>query len=154
WRLARATDDHAIADLCLELNREDPGPEPVPIEHMRATLAMLRRAPSRGCVVALDDAGHVAGYALLIAFWSNELGGEVCEIDEIFVLPPYRGHGHARTLLAAIERGELWSVPVVGLALGVSPTNARARRIYEELGFTAAGTVMVRRVRAMRRESR
>jgi ribosomal protein S18 acetylase RimI-like enzyme len=145
WRLARATDDDAIAELCIALNREDPGPAPVPIEHMRATLAMLRREPSRGCAVALDAAGHVAGYALLIAFWSNELGGEVCEIDEIFVQPQHRGRGHARALLTAIERGELWAVPVVALALGVSPNNARARRLYEGLGFAPVGTVMVRR---------
>lgn len=34
---------------------------------------------------------------------------------------------------------------VAGVALGVSPDNARARRVYERLGFRAAGTTMVRR---------
>jgi GNAT superfamily N-acetyltransferase len=82
----------------------------------------------------------------LIAFWSNELGGEVCDVDELFVTREQRGRGHGRSLFAAITNAGLWPSPVVALALGVTPANARARRLYEQLGFAAAGVSMVLRL--------
>jgi ribosomal protein S18 acetylase RimI-like enzyme len=127
----------------MDLYREDPGPEPVDPDHIRATLAFLGREPSRGRAVVL---GGNLGYALLIAFWSNELGGEVCQVDELFVRPEHRSRGFGRSLFDAIERGDVWPSPPVAIALGVTPNNARARRLYEAVGFEAVGTTMVRRV--------
>jgi ribosomal protein S18 acetylase RimI-like enzyme len=87
-----------------------------------------------------------AGYAILIAFWSNELGGEVCHVDELFVTRDLRGRGHGRELFTAITSGDLWPSPIVAIALGVTPDNARARRLYEQLGFATVGASMVLRV--------
>ena len=42
--------------------------------------------------------------------------------------------------------GVLWATAVVGIALGVTPDNSRARRLYERLGFTAVGFSMVYRI--------
>jgi ribosomal protein S18 acetylase RimI-like enzyme len=146
WRTARSEEDDLVVEMFMELNRDDPGPRPVGPEQMRRTLAVLRREPARGRAVVLELDGHLIGYSLLISFWSNELGGEVCDVDELFIAPEHRSRGHGRSLFAAIERGELWPAPVA-IALGVSPSNARARRLYESLGFSAIGTSMVRRLR-------
>jgi len=146
WRPARADEDDAIVDMCVQLYREDPGPVPVTHEQARRTLAVLRGEPSRGRVVVLDLADHIAGYAILIAFWSNELGGEVCTVDELFVTRALRGRGHGRSLFPAITSGALWPSPIVAIALGVTPDNVRARRLYEELGFDAVGVSLVLRV--------
>ncbi len=89
------------------------------------------------------------GYALLIAFWSNELGGEVCDIDEVFVMAPHRNKGYGGSLFDAIETGDLWPGAPVALALGVTPNNQRARQLYKRLGFTAIGTSMIRRLPAV-----
>lgn len=113
---------------------------------MRATLRALRREPSRGRAVVLETESQMSGYALLIAFWSNELGGNICEVDELFVVPERRNLGHGKSLFEAILQGGVWPTPIVGLALGVTPGNARARRFYERLGFTAVGISMVRRL--------
>jgi len=83
---------------------------------------------------------------LLISFWSNELGGEVCEVDELFIVPEHRNQGYGTLLFAAIARGDLWSASFVAIALGVTPDNARARRLYERLGFTAIGVSLVKRL--------
>jgi ribosomal protein S18 acetylase RimI-like enzyme len=147
WRTARPEDDDAIVAMCLALNRDDPGPRPVEAEQVRRTLATLRAAPQRGRAVVLDLAGRVAGYALLIAFWSNEQGGEVCEVDELFVDPAFRSRGFGSALFDAIERGQLGSPPPVSIDLGVNDGNARARRLYERLGFESIGTRMSRRPR-------
>jgi ribosomal protein S18 acetylase RimI-like enzyme len=113
---------------------------------MRATLALLRREPGRGRAVVLEVEGHVSGYALLIGFWSNELGDEICEVDELFVAPEHRNRGYGSSLFTAIAEGDLWPPPMCAIVLGVTPDNAAARRLYERLGFAAAGVAMVRRL--------
>ena len=148
WREAVAADDDAIVEMCLALNAEDPGPEPVPEGHTRRTLATLRAEPLRGRAVVLEVAGRACGYALLISFWSNELGGELCEIDELYVARDERGRGHARELLAGLASGALpWSVGSVALALETTPSNSRARRLYERVGFHLHNQTMVLRRR-------
>ena len=146
WRIAQPADDYSIVELCLRLYDEDPGPLPVTPENMHATLAALRRDPHRGRAVVLELQGQVSGYALLIAFWSNELGGDVCEVDELFVAPDHRNQGHGTALFAAITQGNLWPAPIAAIALGTTPDNAIARRLYERLGFVAVGISMVRRL--------
>src|SRR5688572_20738288 len=133
WRLARPEEDELIVGMCLELNREDPGDRPVSREQIERTLAVLRAEPARGRAVVLDLGGRIAGYALLISFWSNELGGEVCEVDELYVAPSDRSRGHAQALFLGIERGAAWPPGAVAIGLGVAPANTRARRLYERV---------------------
>jgi len=96
WRVAKASDEGSIVSMCMSLNAEDPGPTPVHPQQTRITLAKLRDEPGRGRALVCDIEGKTVGYALLISFWSNELGGEVCSIDELFVAERHRGRGLAR----------------------------------------------------------
>jgi GNAT superfamily N-acetyltransferase len=146
WRLAQSADDSAIAEMCRHLYLEDPGPSPIPPENIHTTLVTLRQSPDRGRAVVLEVQGRVSGYALLIAFWSNELGGDVCEVDELFVLPQHRNQGYGSALFAAVVGGELWPGPITALALGTTRGNARARRLYERLGFAEIGVTMICRI--------
>src|SRR5262245_27581721 len=120
WRPARPDEDELLVGLCLQLNEEDPGERPVSAEQVRLTLSTFRREPWRGRALVLDLGGAVRGYALLASFWSNELGGEVCEVDELFVVPAHRGQGHGSALFAAIDRAEVWPSRPVAIALGVT----------------------------------
>ena len=74
------------------------------------------------------------------------MGGEVCEVDELFVAREHRRRGHGQSIFGALARGDLWPTPVVAIALGVTPTNERGRRWYERLGFSPVGLLMVRRI--------
>jgi ribosomal protein S18 acetylase RimI-like enzyme len=87
----------------------------------------------------------VAGYALLISYWSNELGGEVCAIDELYVAPAARGQGWGSHLIEALAAGsDLGFGDSVALAIGVSPDNTRARSLYERLGFRGKNISLAR----------
>ena len=146
WRLAKPEDDDAVVEMCMRLYDEDPGHLTVYPESIRATLQALRREPCRGRAVVLELENQPSGYALLIAFWSNELGGHICEVDELFVVPGHRSRGHGKSLFEAISQGDLWPTPIAGIVLGVTPDNVRARRLYERLKFAAVGISMVRRL--------
>jgi ribosomal protein S18 acetylase RimI-like enzyme len=149
WRLANPTEDDAIVTMCLALNADDPGPVPVAPEQVHRTLGRLRAEPTRGRAVVLQMGDDIAGYALLISSWSNELGGEVCNIDEIYVKPDARGNGHGSALFAQLlEDRALWPTAPVALALEVSPENTRARALYHRLGFQERNVTMQRRIDA------
>lgn len=125
-----------IVKMCGDLNREDPGPRPVPESNTLRTLEMLRAEPVRGKAVVLEIDGIVVGYAFLISFWSNELGGAVCNIDEFYVKLTYRSQGHGRSLFQAlITENSLWPEKPVAIELEVTPQNDRARAFYASLGF-------------------
>lgn len=149
WRRATERDDDVLVELCRRLYLEDPSSLLGAARPMRETLAILRREPWRGLAVALVAGPQVVGYALVIAYWSNEFGGEVCAVDELYVTPEFRGHGHGTALFEAIERGDIWPAPVVAIAVGTTSDNARARRLYERLGFAAVGWSMVKKVRRL-----
>jgi GNAT superfamily N-acetyltransferase len=138
WRAARSSDDDAIVAMYQALYAEDPGPE---------TLARFGAFPERGRAVVLVSDGRTVGYAFLIPFWSNELGGEICVIDELYVQAAWRGQGHATTLITSLSAAsDLWPGIPVALELEITPTNAKARALYERLGFAVKRNTTMRRL--------
>ena len=73
------------------------------------------------------------GYALLIPYWSNEFGGTLLFIDELFVIAQARSRGIARQFFAFLAASRPFRA--VALALEVDPTNERAKNLYESIGF-------------------
>lgn len=146
WRPAAPEDDGAIIALAQALYVEDPASAPVPREHHARTLEALRREATRGLAVVLELERRVCGYALLVSYWSNELGGEICTIDELYVAPPHRSRGHGAALVASLgEEGGPWPGRPVALELEVTPDNARARALYERLGFRVKRNATLRK---------
>ncbi len=145
WRDASPSDDEGIVELCVALYREDPGERPIDAGGIRRTLAAFRERPMRGRALALEVDGRLCGYALLCRYWSNELGGELSCIDEIYVSPRARGRGYGRGLIERLIReGESPTSGVVALALEVTPGNERARTFYEGLGFRGGNRALRR----------
>ncbi len=147
WRDATAGDDAAIVAMGVALNVEDAGQDRIEATQVARTLAVLRAEPWRGRAVVIDDEHGAVGYAFLIAFWSNELGGELCTIDELYVAPRARGEGHASALVSALADGTgPWPSRPVALALEVTPDNRRAIALYDRLGFRTKYRSMRRRL--------
>ncbi len=143
WRLAEAGDDEVIARMCLALNQEDPGNTPVSRDQTLHTLEVLRKEPWRGRAVVAEIGGRIVGYALLIAFWSNEFGGEICVIDELYVEPDSRRQGLATSLVETIRDSDRlgWG-RASAIALEVSRNNGVGRRFFEGRGFAGGNTAL------------
>ena len=75
--------------------------------------------------------GQVAGYALLAKTYSREAGGVVIWIEELYVLPLFRGKGIARAFFDYLFE----NIPAARYRLEIEPENERAVKLYIEEGF-------------------
>lgn len=124
-----------LLEMMAGLYAEDPSDQTPDPAQFRATVLHLVSHPEQGQIVLFRSEGEVSGYALLIPYWSNEFGGRVIFVDELFVREQRRSRGIATAFMAHLRATPPW--PCVALALEVTPGNARARRLYEALGFVA-----------------
>ena len=99
-----------------------------------STIDYLLDNPESGRIVLLTDGRVLHGYALLVSYWSNEWGGIVLLLDELFVDKEFRGRGIAKSFFKYLEQERPFGAVVV--ALEVSSHNTRARALYESMGFT------------------
>ena len=99
-----------------------------------STIDYLLDNPESGQIVLLTDGRVLHGYALLVSYWSNEWGGVVLLLDELFVDKEFRGRGTAKAFLKDLDHERPFGAVVV--ALEVSPKNTAARTLYESMGFS------------------
>ncbi len=145
FRACRPDEHPLVVDLMLRLYREDPATVPMTPEKALSTLRRFDAEPTRGVVVVHEGPTGQDGYALLSSFWSNEQGGEVCVLDELYFLPEARGRGLATGFIRDLAAGRLpWFRDAVALELEVTPDNTRARALYERLGFSPYPNAMFR----------
>ncbi len=135
YRSVASTDHVVLVELMRQLYDEDPAERPVPEENFARTLRELEAHPVKGMILVIDRDGQIVGYAVLVNFWSNECGGNVLIIDELYVAQPFRGQGIGADFVRHLVDNE-WN-DAVAVRLEVTPRNARARRLYERLGFSS-----------------
>lgn len=83
--------------------------------------------------VLLDEAGGRAGYALLAHSFSQEAGGRVLWVDELYICPECRGKGLAKEFFGFIK--ERYANKVKRIRLDVEADNEKAIALYEKMGF-------------------
>ena len=103
------------------------------VRYRHALIAALEQ--NRGSAWWLYSGGERAGYALIMDSWSIEFGGLVTILDEIYVLPAWRGKGLAS--LAILElRQQSHARSAVMMCMETTPDNLSAQKLYQRLGFT------------------
>lgn len=122
-----------LEQMIFALYREDGYGAPITSEKIRMTVDELSRHPRRGkiLVFTVDDA--IVGYAILIYYWSNEYGGELITVDEVYVKEAWRNRGIGTRFFDSLESDRPGDT--VGVQLEVTPSNRRALTYYERLGF-------------------
>jgi GNAT superfamily N-acetyltransferase len=126
-----AADAAVVSRMCEQFYLNDPGVRVVTKEDIAATLAQALAHPDRLLVVLLEHEAQVIGYAFIMQLWSNELGGLIAFVDELFVEERLRGGGISTAFFEALPT----FLPLVAIDLEVTPKNIRARQLYERLGF-------------------
>lgn len=135
----RMTDDRHSQELCemmAELYREDPPATGQTVhEQFVRTIERFLTQPDTGTLLLLRMDNAICGYAILVPYWSNEYGGTLLFLDELFVKSGYRNRGIGTAFLNSLKRDS--PADTIRICLEVSDRNAKARRLYQSLGFVA-----------------
>jgi ribosomal protein S18 acetylase RimI-like enzyme len=81
--------------------------------------------------------GEIAGYSLLTFTYSNEAGGLVLWIDELYIAPDYQGKGLGTEIFAFIKT--TYTNQVSRIRLEVEKSNQNAIKLYRKHNFTDLG---------------
>jgi ribosomal protein S18 acetylase RimI-like enzyme len=137
YRMPTPRDLPRLVRLVQAFYREDQRGAEKPAEQVLATVSELGRSKEKGSVFVFERDGELAGYAILVYSWSNELGGTVLSVDELYIDPALRRQGIASDFLGLLRK----VVPegIKAIQLEVSRSNRPALALYRTLGFQDTG---------------
>ena len=124
-----------VQNHVLSLYSKDPNYLEMTPDKIQNTFQEFTLRPEKGRIIVFEIDNTIVGYAILVFFWSNEFGGDVIEVDELFVQSNYRNRGIGKTFLHWLE--ETWQ-GAVAFALQTTPTNDRAIAFYKRMGFSVS----------------
>ena len=106
---------------------------PIPDVHFETTWEEVMRSSLYAAIDILEADGETVGYALYAKTFSQEAGGMVLWVEELFLCEEHRGKGYGRAFFEQL----LKTLPpeVRRVRLEAERDNERAVRLYESLGF-------------------
>lgn len=89
---------------------------------------------ARGWMVE-DEEANPAGYFLASLAWSNEFGGRIAWLEELWLAENARGKGLGRRVFEAVTRELVEKDKVLGFRLEVALANEGVTALYKKMGF-------------------
>ena len=124
-------------DVYIERAREfyhsDAVLHPIPHEYFVRTVEEAIRSDAYAEIFLFECGGETAGYGLIAKTFSQEGGGYVWWIEEVYIREKFRSRGLGRELFRYLE--EQKGKEVTRLRLEVEKENTRAVSLYERLGY-------------------
>ena len=132
-REIRKEDYQLYMDLSREFYDSEAVLHTIPESYREATWKEMMRSPEfvRGYI--LEKEGAPAGYGLTSRTFSQEAGGKVVWLEELYIRPEYRCHGRVKEFFRYVD--EKIAPEVKRLRLEIEPENLRAKKLYLSLGY-------------------
>lgn len=106
---------------------------PIPDEYFVRTVEEALRSNVYAEIFLFECDGEMAGYGLIAKTFSQEAGGCVWWIEEVYIREKFRSRGLGREFFRYLE--EQKGNGVKRLRLEVEEENTRAVSLYERLGY-------------------
>lgn len=135
-------DREIFGQMIFGLYEEDPEGEAMTNEKIDATIERAAAHPDNLEILMIEEGGAVAGCTIVAFYWSNEMGGLEVHIDELYVKKEFRDKGIGGEFMETIHERY---PEAVAFALEVTPSNIRAKKMYQRLGFREAENTTMRR---------
>ena len=104
---------------------------PVPMQNIENTFRELIKRDTYAECWLCEEEGNSIGFLLVAKTFSQESGGMVTWIEELFLKEAYRGAGRGKEMMAFIEK----RFPASRFRLEAEPDNRKAIHLYEQLGY-------------------
>lgn len=104
----------------------------IPENHIASTFEAFLSGSKLLDIYVFELGGAIVGYATVTWFWSNEFGGKAIILDELYVKSAFRSLGIGKKFIAFMR--EYYSDAHVFI-LEVAPSNEKARKFYDMIGF-------------------
>ncbi len=106
---------------------------PVPEKNLKLGFEELMRENSLLQAQIIECGDRAAGFALLARSYSQEAGGEVIWLEELYILPEYRGRGLGEAYMRDLIENK--PAQVKRIRLEIERNNEGAKRLYEKMNF-------------------
>jgi len=133
YRPFKNTDRQELMTMITSLYFEDPDGQKMDEGKINKTIHFLSNNPQSGSILILTYEEKIVGYCIMIRYWSNEYGGELTFVDELFIKQEYRSHGFGSQFIKLFAK-ERQSVSKA-ILLEVFPYNQKAFNFYLKNGF-------------------
>ena len=124
-------------DLYIEMAEEfyhsDAVLHPIPRAHFEKTAEEALKSGTYAEIYLLEYKGKTAGYGLTARTFSQEAGGQVLWIEELYIREAFRSRGLGREFFSYLEENNKGVLS--RLRLEVEADNTRAISLYERLGY-------------------
>lgn len=104
----------------------------IPQKYLQNTVQAVLGATPFADIYIFEENSTAVGYGLLAYTYSQEAGGTVCWLEEIYVRPAARGTGVGAAFIEFVKK----TVPAARYRLEVEPDNTRVKALYRRHGFS------------------
>lgn len=132
-RRIRVDDKTFYIDMAKKFYSSEAVHHNIPESYIVDTFNELMRSNDYADAYIMESENKIAGYALLAKTFSQEAGGIVLWIDELYVLPEYRNCGLGREFFSYLKNNLCENVKRIRLE--VEDSNKKAISLYEKIGF-------------------
>lgn len=107
--------------------------EPIPQAHYRKTFSFILEHRNLANAYLVFKASELIGYVQVSFMFSNEAGGKVLWIEELYIVDAYQGQGIGQVVFSFLE-GQ-YQDDIKRIRLEVDLDNEAAIKLYEREGF-------------------
>lgn len=132
-RKIRKSDKSFYLDMAKNFYCSDAVHHNIPETNISNTFNELMRSDNYAVGYIMEYENHTAGYALLTKTFSQEAGGMVLWIDEIYVMPEYRCRSLGHEFFSYLKNNLCDNVKRIRLE--VEDSNKKAVSLYKSIGF-------------------
>ena len=131
-RKIRKEDKSFYLDMAKNFYSSDAVYENIPEKHFTNTFSELMRSDNYTAGYIMEYESNIAGYALLAKTFSQEAGGMVLWIEELYVKPEYRSCGLGHEFFSYLRNNLCDNIKRIRLE--VEDSNKRAISLYKSMG--------------------
>lgn len=132
-RKMRSEDKKTYMEMAREFYHSDAVLHPVPDTYFERTADEALRSDVYAEIFLFECENEAAGYGLIAKTYSQEAGGMVWWIEEVYVREAFRSKGIGRGFFAYLDKVK--GSAVTRMRLEVEEDNTRAVALYKKLGY-------------------